>query len=308
MRIVDLFAGCGGMSQGFGQAGHEVVAAFEYWDDAIKCYKANFEHPVFRQDLSQFQESAKLIAEFQPDIIIGGPPCQDFSHAGKRNEGDRANLTNSYAEIVRLVMPRWFVMENVDRSRNSRAFVQAREIFKKAGYGLTERVLDASYCGVPQKRKRFFCIGLLGAEDGFLNNLFDIRCSSKSMTVRDYFGNQLGIDYYYRHPRNYSRRAIFSIDEPAPTIRGVNRPVPSGYKGHPNDVAPITDKLRELSTYERSLIQTFPPDFTWIGSKTTLEQMIGNAVPVKLAEFVGDIIRDYAEDSGVAEEVMAING
>lgn len=308
MRIVDLFAGCGGMSQGFGQAGHEVIAAFEFWDDAIKCYEANFEHPIYKQDLSNVQESIQFITRYQPDMIIGGPPCQDFSHAGKRSEGDRASLTSSFAEIIRQVSPRWFVMENVDRSRTSRAYGIAKAVFKQAGYGLTEKVLDASYCGVPQKRKRFFCIGLLGAEDGFLNALIDARLSPTPMTVRDYLGDQLGIDYYYRHPRNYSRRAIFSIDEPAPTIRGVNRPVPNGYNGHPNDVAPITDELRELSTYERSLIQTFPPNFNWIGNKTAQEQMIGNAVPVKLAEFVGSIIREYAERLEVAEEELVVNG
>ncbi|WP_027086837.1 DNA cytosine methyltransferase [Cohnella panacarvi] len=308
MRVVDLFAGCGGMSNGFGQAGHDVVAAFEYWNEAIKCYSENFNHPIFEQDLSNFEEAAQLITPFRPEMIIGGPPCQDFSHAGKRSEGDRANLTNAYAEIIRMVKPKWFVMENVDRSRTSRAFAQARAIFKEAGYGLTEKVLDASLCGVPQKRKRFFCIGLLGSNDGFLDELIESKVSATPMTVRDYLGNQLGVDYYYRHPRNYSRRGVFSIDEPAPTIRGVNRPVPKGYTGHPNDVAPVNDQLRELSTYERSLIQTFPPNFIWVGNKTTLEQMIGNAVPVNLARFVGEVISEYEEELLSINKELVANG
>ncbi|MCY9509147.1 DNA cytosine methyltransferase [Paenibacillus larvae] len=295
MRVVDLFAGCGGMSRGFGNAGHEIVAAYENWDDAIACYRENFSHQIFKQDLSNYIESAKLISNLSFDMIIGGPPCQDFSHAGKRTEGDRADLTLAFAEIINTVSPRWFVMENVDRSKNSRAYAKARDIFKKAGYGLTEKVLDASLCGVPQKRKRFFCIGLVGAKDGFLEHMIKIRLSERPMTLRQYFGEQLNIEYYYRHPRNYNRRAVFSIDEPAPTIRGVNRPVPKGYVGHHNDVAPVTPELRELTTFERAKIQTFPNDFIWIGSKTTLEQMIGNAVPVKLAEFVGEIVRDYEE-------------
>jgi DNA (cytosine-5)-methyltransferase 1 len=295
MRVVDLFAGCGGMSRGFEYAGHDIIAAYEYWDDAIVCYQANFNHPIYKQDLSNYIESAESISNLRPEMIIGGPPCQDFSHAGKRTEGDRADLTLAFAEIINIVTPRWFVMENVDRSKNSRAYAKARDVFKKAGYGLTERVLDASLCGVPQKRKRFFCIGLFGAKDGFLESMINARLSERPMTLREYFGEQLGIEYYYRHPRNYNRRAIFSIDEPAPTIRGVNRPVPRGYVGHPNDVAPVTPELRELTTFERAQIQTFPENFIWIGNKTTLEQMIGNAVPVKLAEFVGRIIRDYEE-------------
>ncbi|MFC5702740.1 DNA cytosine methyltransferase [Cohnella faecalis] len=295
MRLVDLFAGCGGMSRGFENAGHEVLAAYEYWDNAIECYVANFEHPVFQQDLSNYIESAEQISLFRPDMIIGGPPCQDFSHAGKRTEGDRADLTLSYAEIISRVNPRWFVMENVDRSKNSKAYSRARKAFKDAGYGLTEKVLDASFCGVPQKRKRFFCIGLLGAEDGFLENTLTQRLSTEPMTIRQYFAERLEVEYYYRHPRNYNRRAVFSIDEPAPTIRGVNRPVPKGYTGHPNDVAPVTPELRELTTLERAQVQTFPIDYNWVGNKTTMEQMIGNAVPVKLAQFVGGAIRAYEE-------------
>ncbi len=86
MRVVDLFAGCGGLSLGFEQQGFNIVAAFELWDAAIKCYEANFTHPIFKIDLSDTQAAVQLIKEYQPDIIIGGPPCQDFSHAGKRVE------------------------------------------------------------------------------------------------------------------------------------------------------------------------------------------------------------------------------
>ena len=59
--------------------------------------------------------------------------------------------------------------------------------------------------------------------------------SEKHLTIRDYLGNEFGLEYYYRHPRNYSRRAILSIDEPSPTVRGVNRPVAPGYPGHKAD-------------------------------------------------------------------------
>jgi DNA (cytosine-5)-methyltransferase 1 len=116
------------------------------------------------------------------------------------------------------------------------------------------------------------------------------------MTIRDYFGNSLGVNHYYRHPRNYNRRGIFSIDEPSPTVRGVNRPLPKGYKGHSADSAPISNDIRPLTTLERSYIQTFPKNFQWSGTKTALEQLIGNAVPVKLAEFVGNCLQEYIRD------------
>lgn len=297
MRTVDLFAGCGGLSKGFEDQGFEIVGAFEFWDAAAQCYKANFSHPVFQMDLSDTKKAISQIIKLQPEIIIGGPPCQDFSHAGKRVEADRAILTDSFAEIVTAILPKCFIMENVDRARNSATYAQAREKFKKSNYGLTEIVLDASLCGTPQKRKRFICFGMQGVKDGFALDLFLKRQSQKAMTLRDYFGESLGFEYYYRHPRNYSRRAIFSIDEPAPTMRGVNRPVPQGYPGHPNDACKKNKDLHALTTEERALIQTFPKTYVWIGNKTELEQMIGNAVPVKLAEYVAETVKIALEDT-----------
>ena len=299
-RVVDLFAGCGGLSKGFEDGGFDVVAAVENWDPAIECYKANFNHPVLKQDLGDVESSVELIKGYSPDIIIGGPPCQDFSHAGKRVEASRASLTDSYAQIIASIKPRYFVMENVERARNSNAYAEARKIFKDAGYGITERVLTASYCGVPQRRKRFFCVGILGESDGFLDETLTANLSEKEMTVRDYLGDSLDTEYYYRHPRNYSRRAIYSIDEPAPTMRGVNRPIPKGYPGHPKDACKVDDNVRPLTTLERSLIQTFPADFKWTGSKTDREQMIGNAVPVNLGRFVARALLQYLEPAPIA--------
>lgn len=183
-------------------------------------------------------------------MIIGGPPCQDFSFAGKRIEAERASLTGAFAKIVCSVKPLYFVMENVDRAAKSNAFAVAREMYKANGYGLTEVILDASKCGVPQKRKRFFCIGILGGEDDAVRDRIQSKMSDKSMTLRDYFGDKLGFEFYYRHPRNYNRRAIFSIDEPTPAMRGVNRPVPKGYPGHPNDACELGPSVRVLTTAE----------------------------------------------------------
>ena len=295
MKTIDLFAGCGGMSLGFENAGFELVAAFEFWPIAAECYSKNFNHPVFRTDLSDTDTAIKQIREFSPELIIGGPPCQDFSHAGKRIEADRASLTESFAQIIASIKPKYFVMENVDRAVKSNAFAMAKQIFKDANYGLTKIILDASKCGVPQKRKRFFCIGALNKEDNFMLDNILKGISDHETTLRDYFGDTLDFEYYYRHPRNYNRRAVFSIDEPAPTMRGMNRPVPKGYPGHPNDACPINENIRALTTLERSLIQTFPVTYKWCGNKTDMEQMIGNAVPVKLAEYVADSLKDFID-------------
>lgn len=297
MRIVDLFCGCGGLSLGFERAGYEVVAGYDNWAAAINVYRQNFNHPINQIDLLNVEEASEHIRAYNPQMIIGGPPCQDFSSAGKREEDNgRGDLTPAYANIVATIRPEWFLMENVSTITKTNKLVEAKSIFKNAGYGLTQVVLDASLCGVPQKRKRFFLIGRLGENDDFMYNYIQSKLAKKPMTVRDYLGDKLGVDYYYRHPRSYARRGVFSIDEPSPTIRGVNRPLPSGYKIHYNDPVQTTEGIRPLTTKERSLIQTFPETFTFLGTKSEIEQMVGNAVPVNLGTFVGRAILDYIRD------------
>lgn len=297
MNCVDLFSGCGGLSLGFQNAGNNILAAFENWDDAISVYKSNFKHPMIKMDLSLVNESAEMIKRYNPDIIIGGPPCQDFSSAGKRNENNgRGDLTVFYAQINANVRPTWFVMENVARITATQKLVEAKEIFTAAGYGLTQTVLDASLCGVPQRRKRFFLIGKLGEAEGFMEEHLTRNLAKKPLSIAEALGNKIDIEYYYRHPRSYARRGVFSINEPSPTIRGVNRPLPNGYQLHPNDPVKTLEGVRPLTTRERCLIQTFPEEFLFCGTKTSVEQIIGNAVPVKLGEYVANCINQYEEE------------
>ena len=111
---------------------------------------------------------------------------------------------------------------------------------------------------------------------GFKDSI-EICFSASPLTIRDYLGDSLGIDHYFRVPTNYSRRGVFSIDEPSMTIRAVDRPIPPGYKGNPNDSAPVSE-TRILTPKERSYIQTFPEEFEFFGSKSDVNTMIGNAV------------------------------
>ena len=279
----------------------EVVAAFDNWADALAVYKNNFNHPAIMANLMDIEASTALISTYKPDMIIGGPPCQDFSSAGKRNENNgRGDLTVAYAKIISKVLPQWFVMENVERILKTQKLQDALSIFQNSGYGVTYTVLNAALCGVPQKRKRFVMIGKLGAEDGFIKETLIERLSDHEMTMAEYFGDRLGIKYYYRHPRSYVRRGIFSTNEPSPTIRGVNRPMPKGYKLHPGDPVKSLDGIRPLTSHERSMVQTFPEDFNFIGTKTNIEQMIGNAVPVNLGYYIADAIFRYSGEKRVA--------
>ena len=296
IRTLDLFCGCGGMSLGFQNAGFNIVAAFDHWKPAVDVYRANFDHDAFECDLYD-SEIEQTIKDLKPNLIIGGPPCQDFSSAGpNRHTSDRAGLIERFVDIVEETKPRYFVMENVPRVRLRPVFTRAVRRLKAMGYGLSMRVLDASLCGVPQQRKRLFLVGEIGAEDGFLLPYLESGLSEKPMTLRDYFGDSLGTDYYFRVPTNYTRRGVFSIDEPSLTIRGVDRPIPPGYPGHPEDPVPIGPKVRAFTVLERSYIQTFPPTFLFSGGKSDLNMMIGNAVPVKFAEYVAKALAVYIKD------------
>lgn len=297
MKSVDLFCGCGGMSLGFMQAGYEIELSVDIWDKAVEVYKTNFTHKVVQMDLTEESLAIEYLKKIKSDIIIGGPPCQDFSSAGKRDESlGRADLTYRYANMVNAIKPEFFLMENVARIKSSAILSDIIQQFIENGYGLTAVILDASYCGVPQSRTRFFLIGHQGGKNNALLPYLAENLSDNPMTIRDYLGDSLGLDYYYRHPRSYLRRGVFSIDEPSPTVRGVNRPVPPKYNKHDGDADEADmSVLRPLTTIERSYLQTFPKEFIFEGTKTNLEQMIGNAVPVNLARYVAKAINKYSQ-------------
>ncbi len=295
MRAVDLFCGCGGLSAGLIQSGIDVVAAYDSWEPALATYRRNIGDHACQLDLSDVELSTESIRAHNPDLIAGGPPCQDFSTAGKRVEAGRANLTIAFGEIVEACQAPFFLMENVPQVRLSKTYRKTRDGLLAAGYDIAEIVLDASKCGVPQARKRFFAFGALDQPaDRFLESISD-RLGDDPLTVKEYLGDEIDVEHYYRHPRNYSRRSVFSVHEPSPTVRGVNRPVPPGYKGnHLDSVEPAT--VRPLTTRERSRIQTFPKHWQWNSGdrNADAETQIGNAVPVGLGLFVGCGIADAA--------------
>lgn len=296
MKVVDLFCGCGGMSLGFQNAGFQIEAAFDNWDAAIKIYSHNFSHPVYNVNLSD-EDITERLKSIAPDIIIGGPPCQDFSIAGKRNFlGERANLTRVFAKLVVDIRPRWFVMENVYNIEKSPIFHEVLNTFADAGYGITKHIWDASYMGVPQMRRRCIVIGLLNAPNDFMLDLLKSRLSKSRMTLREYFKERpLNTEYVYLHPRSYLRRAVFSLDEPSNTIRSINRTMPYNYVFHSADKCTDRTKIRNLTTMERAMVQSFPITFSFVGNTSDIEKAIGNAVPVKMAEFIANAIIEYSK-------------
>lgn len=309
MRTADLFAGCGGMSAGFRESGYELAYAAEQWLPAAQTFERNLGHEVERMDLGRIVDTARRLRVVRPDIIVGGPPCQEFSQAGTRVEAQRAKLTIAFAETIRAVRPAWFVMENVPEAQSSRAWAAARALLQEAGYGISEVKLNAAYFGVPQLRKRFFAVGRIDREDGFLDAALEAGRSAMPLSVRAFLeaeadrhggderaAGHFDVDFYYRHPRNWGRRAIFSLDEPSPTVRTTNRPVAPGYRPHPDDPAPSAG-VRALTPRERARIQTLPLSHSFEGTRTDIDTMVANAVPTKLAAHIARAIME-AEMSG----------
>lgn len=166
MLIIDMFAGCGGFSHGFRQAGFESVLAVEIDAWASETYAVN--HPntkIITQDIRNVPVSSLSITSV--DGIIGGPPCQGFSLSGNRDQKDpRNSLFMEFVRFVQELQPKFFVMENVlgllsMKTREHRKVVDIiSEEFSRADYRLMHIVLNAADFGVPQSRQRVFFIGL----------------------------------------------------------------------------------------------------------------------------------------------------
>jgi DNA (cytosine-5)-methyltransferase 1 len=166
LRVLDLFSGCGGLSYGFYKAGYDVVAGIDNWSDALVTFKKN--HPgskTFNIDLSNFElnELDKLVGS-NIDIVVGGPPCQGFSIAGKRDAEDPRNkLYKGFVKIVEHYKPKAFVLENVPNLVSVEQGAVKDQIisdFEALGYKVSYKVLLSSQYGVPQNRRRVVFVGL----------------------------------------------------------------------------------------------------------------------------------------------------
>lgn len=164
--VIDLFAGVGGLSLDFEQAGFHVVLANEYDDEIATAYRKN--HPEIKMvvgDITALDlENTFGVFSGKIDVIIGGPPCQGFSQKGQRKTiHDKRNfLFKYYVKVVDLVRPRYFVMENVPNlltAENGYFQKEIIDLFNGMGYSLNTGVLNAADYGVPQNRRRAVIIG-----------------------------------------------------------------------------------------------------------------------------------------------------
>jgi len=173
LNFIDLFAGAGGMSQGFSMEGFDLICANEIEPNYFKTYIHNHRHNTATDkfilgDITQDLVKQKIIHTAKSvkkvGVVIGGPPCQGFSHAGWRDPNDTRNqLFKDFVEIVDRVQPEMFILENVPgilTMRKGQAVKEIIDAFIQIGYRVHSPFrLSAEAYGVPQKRKRVFIVG-----------------------------------------------------------------------------------------------------------------------------------------------------
>lgn len=173
MRVIDLFAGCGGLSLGFLQAGYTIDKAVEFDPAIANTYMRNHrEVEVFVDDIKNI-DTGGVFSSNEAEVIIGGPPCQGFSMAGARIrqgfiDDSRNYLFKHYFNVVKRVKSRIFVMENVKGMQNMQGGKIFREILnifsdpvlnEGVSYNVFHRVVKAVEFGIPQKRERLIIVG-----------------------------------------------------------------------------------------------------------------------------------------------------
>lgn len=317
-KVLSLFSGGGGLDIGLEMAGFETVTCVDHDSESCKTLRHNRPSwDVFEGDIRNFQASGGY------DVVVGGPPCQGFSTAGKGNPDDPRNfLWREYFRIVAEVRPKAILLENV-AGMLSRKNLHHLEGFlhhlEELGYCPVFRLLDAADYGVPQHRKRLFVVAGLGWKP----DLPDPTHTEKKVSAADAIGDLVGSSDAHNHEPNqhaahvvarwsmlsegevdpnYRRGRIYS-NRPSPTIRAGGGYGPKGdhLAGfHP----PIHYVLnRQLTVRESARIQSFPDDWIFQGSKTAQGRQVGNAVPPLLAKAVGvALMRSLERNEAVSDE------
>ena len=199
-KVIDLFAGCGGLSLGFMKSGYSVEKAIEYDEKIANTYKMN--HPevdVIVDDIKNIDHSG-VFHPGDADVIIGGPPCQGFSMAGARIrsgfiDDPRNYLFKHYFNVVKTVRPKVFVMENVKgimTMQGGKIFEEIHNIFQDEEllegkpYHLYHRLVRAVEFGIPQKRERMIIIGTI-YDNIDIENLWEKTREEIAKEIPSYF-------------------------------------------------------------------------------------------------------------------------
>ena len=193
-KVLDLFCGCGGISEGYSLAGFDIVGGIDFNEYATITFKHNFKKAkVHNIDITTFSND-RIEEEYgDVDVIVGGPPCQGFSAANrwqKEKDDPRNKLFFEYIRFVQKIHPKVIMIENVRgllTRDNGYAINRIKDILGAAEYNISYQILDASEYGVPQNRKRAIIVGI---RKDYKDEFFDFNKIKKQdkTTVEDAIG------------------------------------------------------------------------------------------------------------------------
>jgi DNA (cytosine-5)-methyltransferase 1 len=289
LKVLELFCGGGLGAVGFKAAGYDIVKALDFDKNAVAAYRHNFGDHVEQADIN----SVDIGSLPNTDVIFGGPPCQDYSNAGKGDgeEGERGKLVFRYLDIIKEKQPKAFVFENVKgliTKKHRHTFDALLTQFSEIGYEVSWQLIMAWDYGVAQKRERVFIVGVrqdLGIKFEFPQPQ---EGDYRTKVLRDVIGDlpepsdQLN-GMYWTPKSDYTydqANRVQSLDKPCNTIPAHHN---SGQPIHP------TEAPRRFTVREAMRIQSVPdsyviPDSIALGNQY---KIVGNGIASRVSWYIG---------------------
>ena len=313
LNVIDLFCGCGGMSKGLTDAGLNIIAGIDIWDKAVESYNKNFEHKAYCEDLTKlppekfnelYNKENKNI-----DILVGGPPCQSFSIAGKRDKNDPRNaLFMEYVKYLDYFKPKAFIMENVigmlsKKTSNGEKVIDIIMEQLNRNYNCIINKLYASDFEVPQNRRRTIIIGIrkdlniIPKEPEPIIQSVKDRIPVKNILIPR---NDIDKKYYLSekalagiaNKKGVNKEKGFGFGAQMLDFEKPSYTIPARYwkDGYDALVRYNETEIRRLTIMELKRIQSFPDNYIIDGSNKDIIMQIGNAVACKFAYHLGKYI------------------
>lgn len=358
-NVIDLFCGAGGFSKGFKDAGYTILLGIDNSVNKLKTYSKNIKPQYYmagrryltngiakdeKDKINEIEEKNNIINILKKDInkiikngekidvIIGSPPCQDFSTGNINNkiDEDRAHLYKEFFRIVKLIKPTWFVLENVKNFFESKEGELLEFEAELCGYKSKLFIVNVKDYGVAQNRVRGFLIGTrleninFDLEQYKNNNYKNITIkeaisdleTSNSIEERQMYTKEANSDYQrklradstfiYNHiATQHKDESIIKIKE----IKEGKHKYSNNVKGYDEIVGSITgeyDNLRcvgssihpkldrTFTAREAARFQSFPDNFIFLGNTGDIAKQIGDAVPPLMAQCIANMIKDIS--------------